>query len=102
MLELTEMIRGLRREVIEATAAGSGQLVRFEFGPVEIEAPVTVPREGDGSGKVRFWVIEAGTDGQYGQATTQRIAVTLHPKTVSVDETTQTALISGTKVPRER
>jgi hypothetical protein len=102
MLELTEMIRELRRELIEATADGSGQPVRFELGPVEIEATVAVSREAGGSGKVRFWVVEAGADGKYGEATTQRITLTLHPKTVSADGTTQTALIGGNTVPGER
>lgn len=102
MLELTEMIRELRRELIEATADGAGQPVRFELGPVEIEATVAVSREAGGSGKVRFWVVEAGADGKYGQTATQRITLTLHPKTVSADGTTHTTLIGGNAVPGER
>ncbi|MEV7346794.1 trypco2 family protein [Streptomyces sp. NPDC093544] len=102
MLELTEMIRELRRELIAAMADGSAQPMRFELGPVEVEATVAVSREAGGSGKVRFWVVEAGADGKHGQTTTHRITLTLQPRAVGVDGTTRTALISGDEVAGER
>lgn len=102
MLELTEMIRELRGELIAAMADGAAQPVRFELGPVEVEATVAVSREASGSGKVRFWVIEAGADSKFGNTATHRITLTLQPRAVAVDGTTRTALISGDEVAGER
>ncbi|HEY9373323.1 trypco2 family protein [Streptomyces sp.] len=102
MLELADMIRELRSELIAATTEGSDRAVRFELGPVEIEATVAVSREAGGGGKVKFWVVEAGADGKYGQAATQRITLTLHPKAVTADGATRAVLISGDEAADER
>lgn len=45
MVELSDMIRQLRRELNAAMSDGRDEAVRFELGPVEIEATVTVDRE---------------------------------------------------------
>ncbi|MFD4558356.1 trypco2 family protein [Streptomyces sp. NPDC058469] len=45
VIELSEMIRELRREFTAAMAEGDGERVRFELGPVEVEASVTVSKE---------------------------------------------------------
>lgn len=102
MVELADMIRELRQELITAMNDGSGQPVRFELGSVDIEATVAVSRETGGSGKIRFWVAEAGADGKYANTATQRITLTLHPKTVAPDGTLQTALIAGDEADGER
>ena len=38
MIELSEVISELRRELQQAMRAGEGELLRFELGPVELEA----------------------------------------------------------------
>ena len=78
-LGLAEVIESLRAELDEAAAAGTGQRVQFNVGPIDLEFQVEVSREGGGSAKVRFWVVEAGVDGSVSSASTQTIKVRLEP-----------------------
>lgn len=78
-VELAELIGQLRSELTSAMTAGTGQDLRFELGPVELELAVEVKKEGGGGGKVRFWVVELGADGKAGTGTTQKIKLTLDP-----------------------
>jgi hypothetical protein len=103
MIELSDMIRELRQQLTDSLADGAGETVRFELGPVEIEATVAVSREAGANAKVRLWVVDAGADGKYAHAQTQRITVTLTPKLVPQDGSPpRTALIDGDEVPGER
>ena len=79
--------------------AGAGQPLRFELGPVELEATVVVEKGGGGGAKVRFWVIELGGDGKASQATTQRIKLALQPR---LSATGGTPLVAGGETDRER
>lgn len=47
-----------------AMNAGEGEPLRFELGPVELEAAVAVEKGGGANAKVRFWVIELGGDAE--------------------------------------
>jgi Trypsin-co-occurring domain 2 len=98
MIELSELISALRWEVQAALAKGEGETLRFEAGPVELEVTVSVERAGSGTGKIRFWVLEAGTDGKLAHTTTQRIMLTLQPKLASGES----PLISGQTQRNER
>ena len=80
MIELASVIRDLRDELQRAIAVSEGEQLRFELGPIELEATVAVGRSDGGSGKLRFWVVEAGADRKRDSATTQRIKLTLAPK----------------------
>jgi hypothetical protein len=99
MIELAEVIGELRRELQQAMHAGAGEQLRFELGPVELEATVTVEKGGGGGGKVRFWVIELGGDAKVGQASTQRIKLALQPRMIATGEK---ALIAGDEAAGER
>jgi Trypsin-co-occurring domain 2 len=79
MIELAEVIGELRRELQEAISAGEGEQLRFELGPVELEATVAVEKGGGGA-KVRFWVIEVGGDAKVGEVSTQRVKLSLQPR----------------------
>jgi hypothetical protein len=99
MIELNEVITELRRELQQAMRAGEDEPLRFELGPVELEATVAVEKGGGGGAKVRFWVIELGGDAKASQSSTQRIKLALQPRlTVSGEK----ALIAGAEAPRER
>lgn len=103
MIELSDMIRELRQQLTTALADGEGEAVRFELGPVEVEATVAVSREAGTDAKVRLWVVDTGANGRYAQAQTQRITVTLTPKAVPGDgSTARTVLIAGGEVDGER
>jgi Trypsin-co-occurring domain 2 len=92
MIELAEVIGELRRELQQAMAAGEGEPLRFELGPVELEATVAVEKGGGGGAKVRFWVIELGGDAKASQSSTQRIKLALQPRLTASGEK---ALVAG-------
>jgi len=99
MIELSEVIGELRRELQQAMHAGEGEPLRFELGPVELEATVAVEKGGSGVAKVRFWVIELGGDAKASQASTQRIKLALQPRLAGSGES---PLIAGPETDRER
>lgn len=98
MIELGEVIGELRRELQQAMDAGEGQPLRFELGPLELEATVAVEKGGSGGAKVRFWVLELGGDTKVTQSSTQRIKLTLQPRLASGG----TAMVSGDEEAGER
>ncbi|MFC8667713.1 trypco2 family protein [Streptomyces sp. NPDC057199] len=103
MIELSDLIRELRQQLTTAVADGAGEAVRFELGPVEVEATLAVTREEGGDAKVRLWVVDAGATGKYAQAQTQRITVTLTPKVVPPGgSAARSVLITGGEVDGER
>ncbi|MEV5977420.1 trypco2 family protein [Streptomyces sp. NPDC052114] len=101
-MELAEMIRALRAELNEALADGADHPVRFELGPVEIEATVAAERTAGGQGKIRFWVLEGGADTARSSSRTQRITLTLQPRLRTSDGTFTTAYIAGEEADGER
>ncbi|WP_314175527.1 trypco2 family protein [Streptomyces winkii] len=103
-IELSELVRQLRAELKAAAAEGAeaGETLQFDVGPVEIEATVAATREAGGSGKVRFWVVDAGGDSRFTRSETQRITLTLNPKTVRPDGSAHSPRISGPAVDGER
>jgi hypothetical protein len=86
---LADTIAAVRRELSAAQAAGQGQPVQFRTGPVELEFEVAVTRSGGGQAGVQLWVLTLGGKGEMGQATTQRIRVTLQPVTPQTGEDAQ-------------
>ncbi|MEV0120502.1 trypco2 family protein [Streptomyces sp. NPDC050703] len=80
MIELSEVIGELRRELDEAMAAGAGERLRFELGPVEVEATFTMERSAGAGAKVRFWVIDANAGGKAVRSDAHKITLTLHPR----------------------
>jgi len=99
MIELAEVIRELRREMQGAMTAGKGEALRFETGPIELEATIAVERQAGASGKVRFWVVELGGDATATHGSTQRIKLTLQPRLAGSGEA---PWISGKETDRER
>ena len=82
-VELAELIAQLRADLAEAMRAGADSELRFELGPVELELTVALEKSGGADAKVRFWVVEAGADGRAATTTTQRIKLTLDPRSSS-------------------
>ncbi|MER7407870.1 trypco2 family protein [Streptomyces sp. NPDC000070] len=101
-IELAELVRNLRRELEVALVQGEGETLRFELGPVEVEAVVTLQRDLSAGGKVRFWVVETGSDLKAGASHAQRITLTLQPKVAAVDGSLRTAVIAGDEFTGER
>jgi Trypsin-co-occurring domain 2 len=80
MIELSQVIRDLRAELVEAMKVGQGETLQFALGPIEVELSVAVEKKGGAGVKVRFWVVEAGGEGGLSKADTQRIKLVLHPQ----------------------
>ncbi|MCL2552754.1 MAG: hypothetical protein FWE15_19490 [Actinomycetia bacterium] len=80
MIELADLIEQLRRELTTAVSAGADEELRFELGPVELEAAVVVERAATAGAKVRFWVLDAGGEARAGSSETHRIKLTLDPR----------------------
>ena len=99
MIELAKVITDLRSELGRAVAAGESEQLRFELGPIELEVTLVVEHSKDGSGKISFWVVEAGTDRTNSSATTQRIKLALTPRLANTEGSIQ---IAGTPEPGER
>jgi hypothetical protein len=84
MIELAEVVQQLRAEFSRALEFASGDDVRFELGPIELEVMVGLERSGGGMGKVRFMVIEVGDKVGLASSSTQRIKLTLRPVDIAV------------------
>jgi hypothetical protein len=87
MIEFVEMIRQLRSELAEAQKEADGEELRLELGPIELELMLVLSREGGASGKIRFWVLEAGADGRASGSSTQRVRLSLSPRYSTSSET---------------
>ena len=98
VIELASMIKDLRDELERAIAAGEGEQLRFELGPIEMEVTVVVGQSKDTNGKVKFWVVEAGADRTNDSATTQRLKLALTPR---LGDGMQSPMISGSAVDGE-
>lgn len=99
MIELAEMIAQLRSELAAAMAAAEDAELRFELGPVQLEAEFAVQRSAGADGRIRFWVVEAGASGQQAHSTTHRVTLSLEPRARDTDER---PWVSGDRTPRER
>lgn len=99
MIELSEMISELRNELYRAIEVGRNEPLKFELGPVEVEASVGVDRKGTTGAKVRFWVVELGADGDIARSSLQRIKLTLQPRLAG---TAMPPEVSGEERPGER
>ncbi|MFF1278972.1 trypco2 family protein [Streptomyces marokkonensis] len=102
MIELADVVRELRDQLDSALAGSGSGPVRFELGPVEIEATVAIERAGGVGGKVNFWVVEANTDVSVASSRTHRVTLTLQPTLVAPDGTHHHVLVSGDEVDGER
>ncbi|MEU5339799.1 trypco2 family protein [Streptomyces sp. NPDC020766] len=102
MIELSIFIKELRNQLNSALSDVNPGPVRFELGPVEIEAIVAVDQSHGATGKVNFWVVEASADVSAISTRTHRITVTLHPVLVPPDGSHHSVLITGSELDQER
>ena len=83
-LELADVIKALRQELINAQQAGQDEKTRFNVNTVEVELETVIEKEvgGKGSGKIRFWVVDADAEvnGKYKNATRHKIKLSLQPE----------------------
>ena len=78
-IPLSEAIRALRRELVEAVREGEAEELRFALGPVELELKLEVSKEAGGEAGIAFWLVTVGAKGSRTQATTHTVRLTLTP-----------------------
>jgi len=78
---LKDAIGALRAELSESIMAASGEELRFQVGEISLEFKVEVERTVEGSGGIKFWVVEAGGKGSLASSTTHTVSIPLKPVT---------------------
>jgi hypothetical protein len=77
---LAAFLDGLRHELTLSMAnAKRDAALSFELTELQVELQVTAETAGDGSGKIKFWVVEAGGGAKSGNKTVQAIKMSLQP-----------------------
>jgi hypothetical protein len=79
-LGLAESIGSLRRELAQAIAAGADEDLRFEVGEIQLQLTVTAERSREGSGGIKFWVVNASGGVGASDATSHTITIPLTPR----------------------
>jgi Trypsin-co-occurring domain 2 len=92
---LAETIRALRRELISAMESGADEPLHFELGPVQLEVTLAITREGSGDAGVRFGVVSFGAKGDFKDATTHHLTLSLQPVVKGASGQVRHAEISG-------
>jgi hypothetical protein len=98
LIPLANAIGDLRAELLNALEEGRGKQLQFRLQPIELQLQIAVTRDAEGSGGVKFWVIELGGKGSYENAFTHTLKLTLEP----VGRDGQEFTISQTSGPRPR
>ena len=76
---LKEAIGALRQELGESILAAVEEQLRFEVGQITLEFQVVVERSVEGSGKLKFWVLELGGKGAQSNSQRHTVMIPLTP-----------------------
>lgn len=79
LMGLSTALEGLREELETAWERSTDKAVRFRVSNVALTLEAVVRRESEGSGKIRWWLIEAGGGVTTGNETIQTLVLTLTP-----------------------
>ena len=97
MIELADVITNLRTELQTAVDNAPRDGLRFELGPVELEVTVAIEKSVKAAAKVRFWVVDAESEGALGRTSTHVVKLTLQPQVGGG----QSPYVSGERAARE-
>lgn len=78
-MELSTALEGLREELEAVWQQSADKELRFRVNNVTLTLEAVARREAEGSGKIRWWLIEAGGGVTAGKETTQTLVLTLTP-----------------------
>ena len=78
-VELATALEGLRDELEVAWSASQGRRVRFRASQVTVTVETVARFDKDGSGKIRWWLVEAGGGVKSGREQTLTMTLTLTP-----------------------
>lgn len=79
LMGLSAALEGLREELESVWEKGAGKAIRFRASEVTLTLQAVARRDVEGSGKIRWWLVEAGGGVTAGTETTQTIVLTLMP-----------------------
>ena len=82
-IDLSTAVRAVREQLMQAAAEGTGEAVRFEVGPIQMDFTVELRREAGVRGGVRAWVLSADAEAKAARGTTHRVSFTLTPKSAA-------------------
>lgn len=99
VIELATVIKDLRTELEAAIVAGDGAALRFELGPIELEASIAVEQSATAGSKLKFFLVEANADGKAARTNTQKVKLVLTP---SLAPGGGSPYVSGTPMPFEQ
>lgn len=101
-IELSEVLEGLRDELIRTQRSSSGKQIRFEVQNIEVELQTVVKRnvEGSAKGKIGIWVLSADFEGKiaYEDTVTQKVKLTFSALDLKVTDAAgkpQNAQVAG-------
>ena len=77
---LSEALESLRLELDDSREKSRGQRVRFRAEQITLTVQAVARTEKKVGGKLRWWLVEAGTDRTAGQEATQTLELTLTPE----------------------
>lgn len=78
-LELAEVIKALRQELIKAQLQGQEENIKFNVPNIELELETVVTKEKDAKLGMKFWVVDANAGGKYQDSFKQKIKLSLKP-----------------------
>lgn len=95
LMGLSAALEGLREELETAWQHGAGRALRFRVSDVTLTLEVVARRETEGSGKIRWWLVEAGGGVTAGKDTTQTLVLTLTPGVYDMQGNLQPLDVAG-------
>jgi hypothetical protein len=94
-LGLAKALEALRSELESAWQAGQNHAVRFQASEITLTLSAVARLDKDGSGKIRWYLIEAGGGVKSGRERSQTLTLTLSPVRVDAQGRTSPLEIAG-------
>jgi Trypsin-co-occurring domain 2 len=92
---LASAIEALRDELEAAWLAGRERDVQFQASEIKLTLSTVVSLDKEGSGRIRWYVIDAGGKIASGNERTQTLTLTLAPRRVEADGSSTPLMVSG-------
>ncbi|MDX3378099.1 hypothetical protein PV390_27230 [Streptomyces sp. ME02-6991-2A] len=85
-IELADAVESIRNQLVEAAARATDRPLAFAVGDIQMEFTLELRKEAKAGGKVKAWVVEAGTDASLASGRTHKVAFTLSPRNTVTGE----------------
>jgi hypothetical protein len=95
LLGLSAALEGLREELESVWEQSADKVIRFRVSEVTLTLEAVARRDVKGSGKIRWWLVEAGGDVSAGTEATQTLVLTLTPSLYDAQGNSSPLDVSG-------